>query len=149
MPLWQTIQGNGRQEKKIGTGFDCNGNGIEDSIDVAQNPSIDCNANGIPDSCDIISGFDPDCDSDTVPNSCDLFNNDCDLDGGEICIASQGACANFRLNESTDPDCINEGHPDWCSDTDFDGNTRPVPDFDPQFPEVLVCDLGAFENQLP
>jgi len=38
-----------------GTGeicYDCNGNGIEDSVDIATGSSVDMNGNGIPDECD-------------------------------------------------------------------------------------------------
>jgi hypothetical protein len=32
--------------------FDCNGNGIEDSIDIATGASTDLDMNGVPDECD-------------------------------------------------------------------------------------------------
>jgi len=32
--------------------FDCNGNGVEDSVDIAQGSSSDANNNGIPDDCE-------------------------------------------------------------------------------------------------
>jgi hypothetical protein len=32
--------------------YDCNGNGIDDTIDIANETSEDCNANGLPDSCE-------------------------------------------------------------------------------------------------
>ena len=31
--------------------FDCNGNGIEDSIDIAIGSSVDADQNGVPDEC--------------------------------------------------------------------------------------------------
>ncbi len=35
---------------------DCNGNGVEDTIDIQSGTSQDCNANGIPDDCDVTAG---------------------------------------------------------------------------------------------
>jgi hypothetical protein len=32
--------------------FDCNQNGIEDSVDIALGSSVDSNRNGIPDECE-------------------------------------------------------------------------------------------------
>ncbi|MAJ46834.1 MAG: hypothetical protein CBC35_05945 [Planctomycetes bacterium TMED75] len=42
-------------------GIDCNKNGIEDALDLAEALSFDCNANLIPDECDIQSGVSVDC----------------------------------------------------------------------------------------
>ena len=38
-------------------GYDCNGNGIDDAIDIANGTEQDCNHNGIPDSCEIAAGI--------------------------------------------------------------------------------------------
>jgi len=46
--------------------YDCNGNGIDDTIDIADLTSPDCNANGLPDECEF------DCNANAVPDSCDL-----------------------------------------------------------------------------
>ena len=57
---------------------DCNGNGLDDSIDVQGGSSQDCNGNGIPDECE------PDCDANGIPDDCDVAagtSSDCDLDG--------------------------------------------------------------------
>lgn len=32
---------------------DCNGNGVEDTVDIANGTSQDCNGNGVPDECDV------------------------------------------------------------------------------------------------
>lgn len=32
--------------------YDCNGNGIEDAVDIAYGSSADANKNGIPDECE-------------------------------------------------------------------------------------------------
>ncbi len=60
---------------------DCNGNGIVDSIDVANQPSIDCNHNLIPDSCELLGN---DCNNNDIPDECDLAAGtmtDIDQDG--------------------------------------------------------------------
>ncbi|MEE9295165.1 MAG: hypothetical protein V3W34_09440 [Phycisphaerae bacterium] len=44
--------------------LDCNGNGIDDAIDVADGTSYDFNANGIPDECEALCDFDGDGDVD-------------------------------------------------------------------------------------
>ncbi len=54
--------------------YDCNGNEIDDTIDIANLTSDDCNANGLPDECEF------DCDGNTVPDNCDITNNPA-LDG--------------------------------------------------------------------
>ncbi len=62
---------------------DCNGNGIEDDIDIAEGTSEDCNGNGIPDDCDV-DPADPDgngevsadCQPDGVPDECQLGADD-------------------------------------------------------------------------
>lgn len=51
---------------------DCNGNGIDDSADIASGFTPDCNANGIPDVCDIAAGSTPDCNANGIPDPCEL-----------------------------------------------------------------------------
>lgn len=51
---------------------DCNGNLIEDAVDIANGTSLDCDHNGVPDECQ------PDCDDDGIPDVCEP---DCDFDG--------------------------------------------------------------------
>ena len=53
-------------------GYDCNGNGIDDAVDIA-NGTTDCNGNGIPDSCEIAAG---------VPVICNACYANCDGVGG-------------------------------------------------------------------
>jgi hypothetical protein len=58
---------------------DCNGNGILDSIDIANHTSPDCNHNGIPDSCELLGN---DCNDNHIPDECDLAAGTMtDLDG--------------------------------------------------------------------
>ncbi len=60
---------------------DCNGNGINDPVDINSGASGDCNANGIPDECEIASGTEFDCNGNGVPDSCELI-------GTRYCTAS-------------------------------------------------------------
>jgi hypothetical protein len=53
--------------------IDCNGNLIDDMLDIQNGTSQDCNQNGIPDECE------PDCDRDGIPDDCEI--GDCDGDG--------------------------------------------------------------------
>jgi hypothetical protein len=67
-------------------GYDCNGNGIDDTTDIATG-TPDCNANGIPDSCETAAGVPvncapcyPNCDASTTapvltPNDFGCFLN--------------------------------------------------------------------------
>ena len=44
---------------------DCNGNMIDDEIDIMNGTSMDCNNNGTPDECE------PDCNNNGIPDDCD------------------------------------------------------------------------------
>ena len=50
---------------------DCNGNDIDDLIDISAGTSLDCNSNSIPDECDISSSNRHDCKSNRKPDECD------------------------------------------------------------------------------
>jgi hypothetical protein len=50
---------------------DCNSNGIDDGIDIAQGVSADCNGNLVPDECDIALGYSADCNNTGVPDDCE------------------------------------------------------------------------------
>lgn len=52
--------------------IDCNNNGIDDAIDIAEGTSMDCNCNGIPDECDIADMTSADCNGDGIPDECVL-----------------------------------------------------------------------------
>ncbi len=61
--------------------YDCNGNGVGDPDDVAQQTSPDCNANGIPDECEIAAGTATDANGNGVPDTCDCPT---DLNGDNV-----------------------------------------------------------------
>lgn len=50
---------------------DCNGNGIDDGIDIAGGISADCNTNLVPDECDISLGYSMDCNNTGLPDDCE------------------------------------------------------------------------------
>jgi len=56
--------------------LDCNGNGIDDVVDILNGTAADCDGNTVPDICQ------PDCDSDGIPNVCEITSgaSDCDAD---------------------------------------------------------------------
>ncbi len=66
---------------------DCNGNGIEDSTDIASGFSNDCNGNGRPDECDVPC-YARDCNFNGIPDECEEDCNgnripdDCDIESG-------------------------------------------------------------------
>lgn len=61
---------------------DCNGNAIDDALDIQSGFDPDCNANGIPDSCDIKGGLATDLIHPGIPDGCPLpCPGDFDLDG--------------------------------------------------------------------
>jgi len=51
--------------------FDCNGNSIDDPLDIASGFSTDCNSNGRPDTCDLAFGLSQDSDGDGLINECE------------------------------------------------------------------------------
>ena len=53
--------------------FDCNGNGVNDGLDISQGTSQDCNVNGVPDECDISSAYSADVNGNGIPDECDSF----------------------------------------------------------------------------
>ena len=77
--------------------YDCNGNGIGDTEDLANGDSADCNDNGIPDECEIAAGTLPDKNGNGIPDECecpwDLDNNN-DVGVGDLLIllAAWGVC---------------------------------------------------------
>ncbi|NOX57636.1 MAG: S8 family serine peptidase, partial [Planctomycetes bacterium] len=135
---------------------DCDGDGTEDSVQIAGDPSLDCsangvldvcepdcNTNGIADSCDIESGDVIDCNGNVIPDQCELAsgeafdcNNNDRLDDCDVTEGAPDCNANFVPDEC-EADCDSNGQPDDCdiavgSSMDCNGNTRPD-----------SCDLAA------
>ena len=101
---------------------DCNGNGMDDTIDILGG-TPDCNGNGVPDSCDLARGA-PDCNGNGVPDNCDIlggFSQDVNLNGiPDSCESILFDCNNNGIEDATDissgtsTDCDNNGVPDEC-----------------------------------
>lgn len=85
---------------------DCNGNGVEDALDIRGGAATDCDGNGVPDECD------PDGDGDGVPDACDqCVGGDDRLDGdGDGVPDACDACPGGDDRLDTDGD----GAPDAC-----------------------------------
>ena len=105
---------------------DCNNNGIDDLVDIANQTSFDCDQNSVPDECQ------PDCDGDGWIDACD---NDPDVDGDGIPDNCEPDCnANslpddFEIEQGIAQDCNGNGIPDECdlmNDplVDCDGNDQ-------------------------
>ena len=61
---------------EVGPCDDCNGNGIDDAIDISEGDSNDANENGVPDECE--PGSEPFCEGDGLegePNECPCGNH--------------------------------------------------------------------------
>lgn len=135
---------------------DCNGNGIEDAIDIANGTSTDCDHDGIPDECQ------RDCNGNGIADGCDIANgtsrdiiganaqpdgipDECqqDLNGNlipdEIDIANGTSkdCNNNKIPDEVDiargtsKDCNGNGIPDECdiaSGFSRDCNLNGIPD---------------------
>ena len=67
--------------------YDCNGNGVGDADDIADETSPDCNGNGIPDECEIAAGAVADDNGNGIPDECESACPwDCGDGDGEVGI---------------------------------------------------------------
>ena len=89
---------------------DCNGNGIDDAVDIAGGTSGDCNANGIPDECDIAAGVLEDANGNGVPDLCD-----CPVD-----LTGDGVLDFFDVAMFLDLFSAQDPGADWNADGVFD-----------------------------
>ncbi len=60
---------------------DCNGNFVNDLIDILNGTSQDCNDNLVPDSCDIAAGTSRDANGNGIPDECELAAGSADITG--------------------------------------------------------------------
>ncbi len=143
---------------------DCNGNGIEDTEDIASGLSLDCDGNQIPDECQIASDStapggpyycmgdcDPDCNNNGIPDSCETDCNgngipdDCDLDpndpdgDGEVSLD----CNLNAVPDECDEDCDGNGIPDNCQ-IDVNSTAPGGPFFC-----TVDCDPDCDNNGIP
>lgn len=104
---------------------DCNGNGQDDSLDLAVGAAQDCNGNGVPDSCDLASGAAADCNNNNLVDECEVFLPGVDCDGNgqvDFCEITQDPAKDCNGNMVLDLcesmagaiDCNGNGIVDSC-----------------------------------
>jgi len=127
---------------------DCNGNGVDDAVDIATGTSMDCNLNGRPDECDLDDETSLDCNDNGYPDECEVqaFHDCCAVGHGAGCSAplirdcvcvidpycctvewdrvcvglvDSGGCGTCQIPQAED--CDDNGVPDECQ-PDFDGD---------------------------
>ena len=120
---------------------DCNGNDVDDAVDISGGTSSDCNQNTTPDECEIsvdstappgpwycTHDCNPDCNDNGVPDDCDIDPTDPDENG--------------EVSEDCQNDGDGNGIPDEC-ETDCNCNSIPDPcDIDCE----AVCDVPGCET---
>ncbi|UCG15618.1 MAG: hypothetical protein JSV19_10020 [Phycisphaerales bacterium] len=115
--------------------FDCNGNGIPDTIDIAEGTSMDCQPNGHPDECDIDDGMSWDCNNSGIPDECDVAEGTSEDCNGDIvpdeCQITGNDCNGNVVPDDCEPDCNGNDIPDDCDiagDPGLDLNVNGIPD---------------------
>ena len=101
-----------------GPNFDCNGNGLQDSCEIASG-AADCDSDGALDACEIAAGQETDIDGNGIPDPC---QGDCNANGLPDA---------YELAQGLVPDCNSNGIPDSCDiATGFalDCNVNAIPD---------------------
>lgn len=112
---------------------DCNGNGVEDALDLSTGTSTDCNANGIPDECDIAPVLDfysvPSVDNPVFPLSlaaADIDGDgDYDLLGGNLGVSAFSVVRNDGTGIFGAPIQVAARHGWAIVADDFDGDGDP------------------------
>ncbi len=118
---------------------DCNGNKIDDAIDISDATSLDVNSDGIPDECQDcnangtldpveIAGGLPDTDNNGIPDECEVdCNNNSIPDQYETWVGLATDDDGNNVPDECDPDCNNNGILDYTEinndmSTDIDRN---------------------------
>ena len=109
---WQGATGNFVLDSSFSNVSDCNGNGQDDSEDIADGTSADCDGSTVPDECEVDATTD--CDGNNILDVCETLP-DCDEDGTSDCEAIAGGAQ----------DCDENGVPDSC---ESDGATPSFTD---------------------
>ena len=115
---------------------DCNGNGLDDCVEISACLVADCNGNGIPDCCDIAAETSEDANNNGIPDECDAL-----LDCG-------GSLADCTVNGMPD-ECERSGLFDVIFVLDesasvVDGNP-PTFDLQKDAVRAAICGLGALD----
>ncbi len=93
--------------------YDCNGNGVPDTTDIANFDSDDCNFNGIPDECELAAGTAQDLNGDGVLDECQGCIGDVNGDGSTSQSDLGLLLATYELDA---------GDPAYNSDADLDAD---------------------------
>lgn len=113
--------------------YDCNGNGIDDDIDISVNmTSADVNSDFVPDECQ-------DCNNNGILDDEDIFvHGMADIDGNEVPDVCQADCNSDGLPDVFSPGTDQNGNnvPDECEP---DCNLNTIPDF-------LEIALGSIDD---
>jgi hypothetical protein len=109
---------------------DCDGDGIDDSTEIAGGSSTDCNGNSFPDDCDVARGTSEDADVDGVPDECGGLQSpgDCNQDGKldisdatcTLGVLFLGVPESFPCGGGATDDPANEALLDWQPDLVID-----------------------------
>ena len=100
--------------------IDCNGNGVIDVVDIAQETSEDCNDNGIPDECEA------DCNANGSPDGCDVAAGSGDCNGNWTPDECEPDFDGDGVIDGCDPDDDNDGVPDAVDICPFSPAGAPV-----------------------
>lgn len=85
---------------------DCNGNGVDDPVDIQLATSADCNGNGEPDECDLALGATFDCDANGAVDSCEIVASPgLDLDADGTLDECEVAGTSFCFGDGTGATC--------------------------------------------
>jgi len=130
---------------------DCNGNGIADSLDIADKTSSDCNQNHVPDECEILQ----DCNSNGILDECELLSPQ-GYASGELSPIGDGSPQSFTIQAPpiSRADVIlrftaraNLGGPDEYIDVDINGipvgtvfgpDGNDCPELGPDLAQIIV-----------
>ncbi|MGD8453775.1 MAG: S8 family serine peptidase [Phycisphaerae bacterium] len=141
---------------------DCNGNGIPDSVDIANGTSDDCNNNTIPDECDIATDPSLDCDHNGVIDQCELERDSdgdgvidpCDLCPDDPYKSDPGFCGCGEPDTDSDgdgtPDCVDQCPGEADIDSDGDGVVDCLDncpnDYNKTEPGVCGCGVSDIDS---
>lgn len=150
-------------------GFDCDENGIVDSMEFTDDPALDCNSNGLLDVCELTP--DKDCDDNGMLDECQTDLTDCNTNGvWDICEPDLTDCndngimdiceAEYWENNGDDDD---DGVIDFCDEYPLGPDATPAADRFWVWQKLIVssqpsdfvddmaqyADLKSFEEMYP
>ena len=121
---------------------DCNGNGIEDDLDITSGFSIDLNGNGIPDDC-LEEG---DCDGNGVSDLVDITLGALDLNRNSV-LDSCESVAFLRVDDNAPNDPV-PGDPDQSDPLEDGSNAHPFDSLQEAVDAAISGDVIVVANGL-